>query len=116
MAEGLPLLVRFQSMIPPKINMKCLLGIGVGLLVVVILGWYCSENFTGRINRNAETIGYAIIRPGLVVDAILSGNLHGGFGDWRDPAIKIGASYLAWSLPCLVIVWLFQRKGKGVGQ
>jgi hypothetical protein len=84
--------------------MKYIVGIGVALLAVVILGWYCSENFTGRISRRAEMVGDAIIRPGQVVDTLMSGNLHCGFGDWRDAVIKIGASFVAWFLPCVVVL------------
>ena len=92
--------------------MRYILSIGGALLAVVIGGWYCSENSTGRINRNAEMIGSAIIRPGHVVDTMLSGNFHGGFGDWRDPAIKIGVSYVVWVLPFLFVVWLYQRNSR----
>ena len=96
--------------------MKYIVGIGVALLAVAILGWYCSENFTGRISRNAEMIGDAIIRPGQVVDIILSGNLHRGFGDWRDAVIKIGASFVTWFLPCVVVLvarWLQPKSKSG---
>ncbi len=114
MAKGVPVLVRLQQMIQTRSKMKYLLGLGGALLAVVIFGWYCSENFSGRINRNAEMIGYALVRPGHVVDSILSGNFHGGFGDWRDPIVKIGVSYFVWLLPCLIIAWLFQRNsGQG---
>ncbi len=104
MAEGVPMLVRLQALRVLGRNMKYIVGIGVTLLAVVILGWYCSENFTGRISRRAEMIGYAIIRPGHVVDTILSGNFHGGFGDWRDAVIKIAVSFVTWFLPGLVVL------------
>ncbi len=89
--------------------MKYLVMTAGVLLVVVVAGWYCSENFSGRISRNAEIIGYSIIQPGQLVDSVLSGNFHGGFGDWRDPVIEIGAAYVIWFLPCLILASLFQR-------
>jgi hypothetical protein len=79
------------------------------LLAVIIIGWYCSENFSGRVSRSAEMIGYTIIRPGHVVDSVLSGNFHGGFGDWRDTVIKITVSFVVWLVPCVAIRWWLER-------
>jgi hypothetical protein len=89
--------------------MKYLLGLSILILVVVVFGWYCSENYSGRINRNLEQMGYAIVSPGQIAASILSGNLHGGFGDWRNPAVKIGISFVIWFSPCALIFFLIRR-------
>ena len=82
----------------------------VGLLLIVVCGgWYASENFSGQLGRGVERFGEAIVWPGRVVDAILSGNFHGGFGGWWSGGIRILVSWLVWSSP-LHLFWLFSGR------
>lgn len=79
------------------------------LLAVVCLAWYASENFSGRLSASVEDLGYAVIWPGQMVDAILSGNFHGGFGGWWSGGIRISASWIVWSSP-LLLLWFCGRR------
>jgi hypothetical protein len=81
------------------------------LLALVCLSWYASENFSGRVSTSLEHIGYAVIWPGHMVDAILSGNFHGGFGGWWSGCIRITSSWLIWSSP-LLLSWFLSRRAK----
>ena len=91
-----------------------LLAAGV-LLALICLAWYASENFSGRISASVEHLGYAIIWPGHMVDAILSGNLHGGFGGWWSGGIRVAVSWSVWSSPLLLLWLLSGRAGSKEG-
>src|SRR5258708_31077857 len=49
------------------------------LLLLIVLSWYASENFSGRFGGRLMGLGDFVIWPGRIADAMLSGNL-GGFG------------------------------------
>jgi hypothetical protein len=78
--------------------MKYVLCGAVAMIVLLVcgVGWYWCDNPSGNIGWRVMEIGCAIVRPGHIVVALLSGNFHGGFGDWRDPFIKIGFSSFVW--------------------
>jgi hypothetical protein len=84
------------------------------LLALVCLAWYASENFSGRLGAGVEHLGYAVIWPGHMVDALLSGNFHSGFGGWWSGGIRITASWLIWSSP-LILLWFFSGRTKDNG-
>src|ERR1017187_808748 len=65
------------------------------LLVLVALGWYASENLSGRLGKRLMGLGDAVVWPGRMADAMLSGNL-GGFGGWCSGGIRILVSWLVW--------------------
>ena len=85
--------------------------LAVILFAVVLVGWYCSENYSGRIPDDASTVGLVIIYPGRFLEVILSGNLHAGFADWRGPPIEVCASYLVWVSPLIALACLLRRRG-----
>jgi hypothetical protein len=71
------------------------------LLLLVVLGWYASENFSGRLGRRLIELGDFVIWPGRLADGLLSGSF-GGFGGWRSGGIRIVVSWLAWTSPVLL--------------
>lgn len=83
-----------------------MLWIGLAMLCFVCLGFYCAEFPIWAFNSD-ETfagIGYVITAPGQAVVAGLLGNIHASYGDWRDPCIKIGVSYVVWLIPTWYVV------------
>jgi len=84
------------------------------LLIVVCVGWYASENFSGKLGQGAMSFGDASVWPGRMVDAILSGNLHGGFGGWWSGSIRIVVSWLVWSSP-LILFWRCSKHARDKG-
>ncbi len=87
--------------------------IAVGLLALVVGAWYCSENFSGRLGRNAVRIGESVMWPGQIANAALtgSGNMHTRFGDWRDAIIQIAFTYFVYTVP-FVIIAIVARKDR----
>ena len=93
---------------------KFLTVISVALLIIVSVGWYCSEDIGGHLGRRAVDIGCFIVSPGRLADAILTGssNIHTRFGDWRDPLFEIMFSFLAYMLPFILVAVCAARDRK----
>jgi len=54
------------------------------------------ENSSGRIPERLSQLGYDTTYPEQLLVALMRGNIHAFFGDWRDPVIKIGGSAVVW--------------------
>jgi hypothetical protein len=91
-----------------KRSVRIWLVLAAALLLVVCSGWCASENVSGRLGRRLVGVGDLAVWPGRMIDAILSGNLDGGFGGWWSGGIRIVFSWLVWGAP-LVVAWLFDR-------
>ena len=94
---------------------KSLWLIAVALLIIVAIGWYCAENFDGNLGRRAVHAGECITWPGRAAEGLLTGNVHGHFGDWRHPALEICVSFLVWFSPAIIIAIAAARDRKAVG-
>lgn len=42
--------------------------------------------------------GMVLLWPGVVLDVLLSGNLKGGFADWRDVFFVVMGAWASWTL------------------
>ena len=86
-----------------------IIEVAVGILVVAAAGYYCAENPSGLLDEPFGKIGYIITFPGQALVMGLRGNVHASYGDWRDPVLKSGISYIAWILLALFVVKSFSR-------
>ncbi len=84
----------------------------VVLLIIVCVGWYCAENFRGNLGRTAVHVGECIIWPGRSAEGLLTGNVHGYFGDWRHPVLLIAVSFVVWFSPFIIIAIAAARDRK----
>jgi hypothetical protein len=83
--------------------------VAVGLLAIVAAGYYCAENPRGLLDESFGGMGYFITFPGQAVVMGFRGNVHASYGDWRDPLLKIGVSYIVWILPALFVLKSLNR-------
>ncbi len=94
---------------------KSLWLIAVALLIIVTVGWYCAENFGGNLGSRLVHAGECITWPGRATEGLLIGNVHGHFGDWRHPVLEVGASFLVWFSPVIIIASAAARDRKAAG-
>ncbi len=74
----------------------------------IVLGVSTGLTFLESVDCGLEIL---FTFPGMILDAILSGNIHAGFGTpWKDFATCIAGTFFFWMIPVSVIVWLTTRK------
>ena len=84
-------------------------GFGLVLFVLLSAAWFVFENFSGEFSETEGRAAQIALFPGWIVDVMVSGSYHGGFGDWRDYVVMVFVSWTAWMIPVALVWWSFRQ-------